>query len=353
MFLGGLGRRGALEGVGAAAARRSGKVVGVLRVLTTSGGPERTTSAPSGGKQGGAASGETLKSMGIGAGAGMLGSLVGMGGGFVAIPFLTGWLGLTQHQAHGTSLGAVFTTGAAGSTAYALAGHVDYQAAGAMAVAGMAAAHAGARCTEGVNGASLKLALGVLMLAVAPLLPLRDKLLTNAEAEVHPSDDRSEELRHTPGETDREGMPSEPSPREASGENVAKMFAIGAGSGFLAGVFGVGGGILTVPSISLATDLSHKEVLGTSLAAMVLPAAMGSATHFRQGNLVPRVALPLAVGTGVGAFLGGKFAARHLDENSLKLAFSFLMLALGTKTVVGARAAAAAAAKAAKASKRA
>lgn len=41
---------------------------------------------------------------------------------------------------------------------------------------------------------------------------------------------------------------------------VVKMFAIGAGSGFLAGVFGVGGGILTVPSISLATDLGHKEV---------------------------------------------------------------------------------------------
>lgn len=37
-----------------------------------------------------------VKSMGIGAGAGSLGSLVGLGGGFVAIPFLTGWLGLTQ-----------------------------------------------------------------------------------------------------------------------------------------------------------------------------------------------------------------------------------------------------------------
>ncbi|CAN0355570.1 unnamed protein product [Laminaria digitata] len=48
-----------------------------------------------------------------------------MGGGFVAIPSLTAWLRLTQHQAHGTSLGAVFATGAAGSAAYALSGHVD------------------------------------------------------------------------------------------------------------------------------------------------------------------------------------------------------------------------------------
>ncbi|CAM9222789.1 unnamed protein product, partial [Pylaiella littoralis] len=122
---------------------------------------------------------------------------------------------------------------------------------------------------------------------------------------------------------------------------VVKMFAIGAGSGFLAGVFGVGGGILTVPAISLATDLGHKEVLGTSLAAMVLPAFIGSITHFRQGNLVPRIAFPLALGTGAGAFLGGKYAARHLDEETLKLAFCCLMLFLGTRTVAGARAAAA------------
>ena len=37
-----------------------------------------------------------MKSLGIGASAGVLGSLVGMGGGFVAIPSLTGWLRLTQ-----------------------------------------------------------------------------------------------------------------------------------------------------------------------------------------------------------------------------------------------------------------
>ena len=45
-----------------------------------------------------------------------------------------------------------------------------------------------------------------------------------------------------------------------SGKKVVRMFAIGLGSGFLAGVFGVGGGVVTVPALSLATDLGHKEV---------------------------------------------------------------------------------------------
>ena len=45
-------------------------------------------------------------------------------------------------------------------------------------------------------------------------------------------------------------------------DKVVKMFAIGLGSGFLAGVFGVGGGVVTVPALSLATDLGHKQVRG-------------------------------------------------------------------------------------------
>eukprot|EP00752_Nemacystus_decipiens_P011559 g10264.t2 len=112
--------------------KRKGSGVGALRVLATSGGsnkpPQNVTNSRSVATGEGAGGlGVALKSTAIGGGAGMIGSLVGMGGGFVAIPFLTGWLGLTQHQAHGTSLAAVFTTGAAGSTAYALAGHVDFQ----------------------------------------------------------------------------------------------------------------------------------------------------------------------------------------------------------------------------------
>lgn len=57
-----------------------------------------------------------------------------------------------------------------------------------MAVAGIVAAHAGARCTTGVDGPNLKLALGVLMLVVAPLLPLRDKFLHDAGVMVHACD---------------------------------------------------------------------------------------------------------------------------------------------------------------------
>jgi uncharacterized membrane protein YfcA len=55
-----------------------------------------------------------------------------------------------------------------------------------------------------------------------------------------------------------------------------------------------------VPALSLFTDLSYPVALGTSLAAMIPTAVVGSVAHFRQGTMVPRLAIPL----GVGSFLG-------------------------------------------------
>ena len=71
----------------------------------------------------------------VGATAGTLGSLAGMGGGFVAIPLMTR-LGVSQHTAHGTSLVGVVCTGAAGAAAYAADGAVDVKAAAAVAATG-------------------------------------------------------------------------------------------------------------------------------------------------------------------------------------------------------------------------
>ena len=51
------------------------------------------------------------KSLAIGGSMGVLGGMAGVGGGVLAIPMLTSWIGTTQHQAHGTSLAAVMATG--------------------------------------------------------------------------------------------------------------------------------------------------------------------------------------------------------------------------------------------------
>ena len=112
------------------------------------------------------------KALAIGSLAGLCGSLVGLGGGFVMIPMMTSKLiRLTQHQAHGTSLFAVTTTGIAGALGYS--GKVDYEAAAAIAATGMVTARLGAMATSKLSEKMLRKALGVSMICVAPLVPLK------------------------------------------------------------------------------------------------------------------------------------------------------------------------------------
>jgi len=62
----------------------------------------------------------------IGAVAGMIAGLTGIGGGMLLVPLLAGVLLLEQHQAHGTSLAVIFPIGVAGLIAYAIQGNIDW-----------------------------------------------------------------------------------------------------------------------------------------------------------------------------------------------------------------------------------
>lgn len=247
----------------------------------------------------------------IGSLAGVCGSLAGMGGGFVMIPLMTSnLLRLSQHQAHGTSLFAVTTTGIAGALGYT--GQVDYEAAAAIAGCGMITARFGARATTHLSGPALKKALGLFMICVSPLLPAKTYLSTKQTKEERYGDERK------PTE-----MP----------QRVLIPAAIGCCSGFLAGLFGVGGGAIVVPALTVATEMNHYQALGTSLCAMALPAMVGTFTHYGKGNVAMRVAPALAVGAFVGGYFGGKLGLT-IDESKLKWGFSFLMLTLGTRTLL-------------------
>ena len=234
-----------------------------------------------------------------------------MGGGFVMIPLMTSsLLKLTQHQAHGTSLFAVAATGIAGALGYS--GEVQIEAAAAIAACGMVSARLGAATTTKMSEQSLKRALGVFMLMVAPIVPAKAYF-------VHRSNDK---------DSFKEGLESRPFPQRLVGPAL-----IGCGSGFLAGLFGVGGGAVVVPALTVLTDMSHYQALGTSLCAMCLPAMVGTATHFAKGNVAMQVAPPLALGAFVGAYLGGKVGL-HTNENALRWGFSCLMAVLGIKTLL-------------------
>jgi len=69
---------------------------------------------------------QVLVSILIGAAAGMIAGLLGVGGGIILVPLLVGVLLLEQHQAHGTSLAVVLFIGLPAAITYALFGHMDW-----------------------------------------------------------------------------------------------------------------------------------------------------------------------------------------------------------------------------------
>ena len=90
---------------------------------------------------------------------------------------------------------------------------------------------------------------------------------------------------------------------------------------------------MVVPALTLFTDVSHYQALGTSLCAMALPAISGTMTHYRKGNVAMRVAPALAAGAFCGGYLGGKLGLKT-NENALRWGFSGLMVTLGVRTLV-------------------
>ena len=108
---------------------------------------------------------------------------------------------------------------------------------------------------------------------------------------------------------------------------------IGLGSGFMAGLLGVGGGTVVVPALTLCTSMEHYTALGTSLAAMIMPAMVGTITHYKKGNVNLRIAPFLAVGRLIGAYGGGRLGVDYLEEETLQYDFSSLLFGLGLKTL--------------------
>jgi hypothetical protein len=105
------------------------------------------------------------------------------------------------------------------------------------------------------------------------------------------------------------------------------VVALGVVAGLLAGFFGVGGGILFVPTLVLVVGLSQIEAEATSLAAILPAAAAGAWQQHRYGNVRWRAAAILGI-TSIGGVEAGVRVAEALPEETLRRLFALLMFAV-------------------------
>jgi uncharacterized membrane protein YfcA len=104
--------------------------------------------------------------------------------------------------------------------------------------------------------------------------------------------------------------------------------------GFVAGMLGVGGGLVKVPAMVLLGGVPMAIAVGSSSLMVGATALTGFAGHLLQGHIDLKLAIPLAAGVLVGSQIGPRFSVRT-DRSRLKRYFAFLMLAISVWLVYG------------------
>jgi uncharacterized membrane protein YfcA len=103
------------------------------------------------------------------------------------------------------------------------------------------------------------------------------------------------------------------------------VIAIGLVGGVLAGLFGVGGGIVFVPTLTLALGLTQLHAEASSLLAILPTAIVGSWRQYRYGNVDVRAAA-LVGAVSIGGVQLGVLVAESLPEATLRRLFGVLLL---------------------------
>jgi uncharacterized protein len=108
--------------------------------------------------------------------------------------------------------------------------------------------------------------------------------------------------------------------------------AVGLVSGLIAGLFGLGGGVVIVPvllytfaQVGYSSEILTHLAIGTSLGCIVITSISSSRTHWQKGAVKKELVLPMVPGVLVGGWLGGVWAS-HLSGLYLQLAFAGFMV---------------------------
>ena len=232
---------------------------------------------------------------------GISGGLFGVGGGVVMVPLLNAVFGLTQHQAHGTSLAIMGLASTVAFSVYAFHGNVSWMTALIAGLASTMTARWGARLAARTPAGRLAIAFALLLVVLAIRLLWK--------------------------------TPHAQSTLVSGAWAIPADLAVGAAVGVLAGYFGVGGGVLAVPAFTLLLGMTQHVAQGTSLGLILFTAPAGAIEHRRLGHVVMPLVWPCAFGAALGGLMASSWA-QHLSAAILARGFALFALANAVRLIL-------------------
>ncbi|MFG3117370.1 sulfite exporter TauE/SafE family protein [Streptomyces sp. NPDC048197] len=299
---------------------------------------------------------------------GLLLGALGGGGSVLAVPVLVYVLGQSPHEATAGALIVVTVGAVTGLLCHARAGRVRWAAGVTFGALGTAGSYLGSRWSAAVPPAVLMAAFAGLLLVVAALLLLRVRSERRAARSAplprrsttrsarssrsarwarlrtphpghpgHPNHPGPPDHPDHPNHPDHPDHPDHPTrsrplhPALRSGRIAVTASVVG----LLTGFFGVGGGFVVVPALTLVLGLEMPVAIGTSLLVILLNSLTALATRAGTGALDWPLLAGFAACAAVGSHLGNRLTTR-LPAQVLTTAFATLVTLLALTTAAAA-----------------
>ena len=235
----------------------------------------------------------------VGLGAGLLSGLFGVGGGILVVPALVLLLKFDQRLANGTSLGAVLPISISGLITYWSHDNVDWHMAMWLAIGALGGAIIGTKWIHILPKKILGYMFAVMLIitAVRLFIPL-----------------------HVEGRASLTVFAA-----------IALVF-IGLVTGTLAGLLGIGGGVVMVPAMAVFFNELSVVAKGTSVAVIIPTSIMGTWRNWKADNIDLRVAAIVGV-SGIVSAIGGAIIADHMAQDLSNILFASLVLIVAIRMV--------------------
>ena len=233
----------------------------------------------------------------LGFAAGVLGSMIGLGGGIIVVPVLT-FFGFSPTLAASNSLFAAFSNAVASTISYSRQKRIEYSLGLKLGLLTIPGTILGAYMSSDVTPEIFKILFGFVLIASAGYILLRKKIES----------------------------------REKNLSKLMMVFAVGASffAGIISAFFGIGGGIIFVPLMVVGMGMAMKKAAPTSQLILLFASFSGVIVHTILGHSDFLQAVLLSIGSFAGGLVGARLSV-DINEKFLRILVSVVIVAAAIK----------------------
>ncbi len=228
--------------------------------------------------------------------AGILGSLLGLGGGFIIVPALS-FMNIAPNQIASTSLFSVLSTSSSSTIAYAKQKRIDYRLGIKLSIFAIPGSILGAYTSDLISLESFKLYFAIILIGTSIYMLIK---------------------RDT---------------RESKKNFIFLAYLASFFAGFISSLFGIGGGVIYMPLMIGLLAMPAKISTATSQFILLISSISGLITHAYLGHPDYIIAIILIIGTFAGAQIGARVSIK-IKERLLRTLVALALIAIAVRMIL-------------------